>query len=76
MTLCRAWLRLRKIDNPLDAEAALIDANEDPSVHGIIVYYPGKDGATKHESNYIYICFTYTSRNLDFGIPFIPSVWP
>ena len=32
--------RLRKIDNPLDVDRVLIDANEDPRVHGIIVYYP------------------------------------
>jgi len=31
---------LRQIDDPLDVEAALLDANEDPRVHGIIVYYP------------------------------------
>mmetsp|Transcript_16104 Transcript_16104/g.26160 ORF Transcript_16104/g.26160 Transcript_16104/m.26160 type:complete len:372 (+) Transcript_16104:61-1176(+) len=40
---CRAdGLRyeLRTLDDPIDVEAALIDANEDPRVHGIIVYYP------------------------------------
>jgi methylenetetrahydrofolate dehydrogenase (NAD+) len=40
---CRAdGLRyeLRQLDDPLDVENALIDANEDPRVHGIIVYYP------------------------------------
>lgn len=40
---CRAdGLRyeLRKIDDPLDVERALNDANDDPRVHGIIVYYP------------------------------------
>ncbi|KAL3914115.1 MAG: hypothetical protein SGILL_006227 [Bacillariaceae sp.] len=31
---------LRTLDDPIDVEAALIDANEDPRVHGIIVYYP------------------------------------
>jgi methylenetetrahydrofolate dehydrogenase (NAD+) len=31
---------LRCIDTPLDLEAALIDANDDPRVHGIIIYYP------------------------------------
>lgn len=31
---------LRTVDDPIDVEAALIDANEDPRVHGIIVYYP------------------------------------
>jgi len=40
---CRAdGLRyeLRTIDDPLDVEKALTDANDDPAVHGIIVYYP------------------------------------
>lgn len=40
---CRAdGLRyeIRTLDDPIDVEAALIDANEDPRVHGIIVYYP------------------------------------
>ncbi len=40
---CRAdGLRyeLRTLDDPIDVERALIDANEDPRVHGIIVYYP------------------------------------
>ena len=40
---CRAdGLRyeLRILDDPIDVEAALIDANNDPRVHGIIVYYP------------------------------------
>mmetsp|Transcript_19712 Transcript_19712/g.47601 ORF Transcript_19712/g.47601 Transcript_19712/m.47601 type:complete len:385 (-) Transcript_19712:152-1306(-) len=40
---CRAdGLRyeLRVLDDPIDVESALIDANEDPRVHGIIVYYP------------------------------------
>ncbi len=40
---CRAdGLRyeLRTLDDPIDVEAALIDANDDPRVHGIIVYYP------------------------------------
>ncbi|KAL7489037.1 hypothetical protein ACHAW6_014617 [Cyclotella cf. meneghiniana] len=31
---------LRTIDDPIDVEAALCDANDDPRVHGIIVYYP------------------------------------
>lgn len=31
---------LREIENPIDVEAALVDANDDPRVHGIIVYYP------------------------------------
>lgn len=31
---------LRTVDDPIDVEAALIDANDDPRVHGIIVYYP------------------------------------
>ena len=31
---------LRIIDDPIDVEAALCDANDDPRVHGIIVYYP------------------------------------
>ena len=31
---------LRMIDDPIDVENALIDANDDPDVHGIIVYYP------------------------------------
>lgn len=40
---CRAdGLRyeIREIDNALDVEAALNKANNDPEVHGIIVYYP------------------------------------
>lgn len=40
---CRAdGLRyeLRELDDALDVEAALMDANDDPRVHGIIVYYP------------------------------------
>jgi methylenetetrahydrofolate dehydrogenase (NAD+) len=40
---CRAdGLRyeLRKLDDPLDVDQALFDANDDPRVHGIIVYYP------------------------------------
>jgi methylenetetrahydrofolate dehydrogenase (NAD+) len=31
---------LRVVDDPIDVEAVLVDANEDPRVHGIIVYYP------------------------------------
>lgn len=31
---------LRVVDDPLDVERVLVDANEDPRVHGIIVYYP------------------------------------
>jgi methylenetetrahydrofolate dehydrogenase (NAD+) len=31
---------LRTVDDPIDVENALIDANQDPRVHGIIVYYP------------------------------------
>lgn len=31
---------LRKVDDPIDVERVLIDANGDPRVHGIIVYYP------------------------------------
>jgi len=40
---CRAdgiRYELRQIDDPIDVEAALRDANDDPRVHGIIVYYP------------------------------------
>jgi len=40
---CRAdGLRyeLRTMDDPIDVEAALREANDDPRVHGIIVYYP------------------------------------
>jgi len=40
---CRAdGLRyeLREIDDAIDVEAALNEANDDPKVHGIIVYYP------------------------------------
>ena len=40
---CRAdGLRyeLREIADPIDVEAALEEANNDPKVHGIIVYYP------------------------------------
>ena len=31
---------LRTLDDPIDVEAALLDANDDPRVHGVIVYYP------------------------------------
>lgn len=31
---------LRTVDDPIDVETALRDANDDPRVHGIIVYYP------------------------------------
>lgn len=31
---------LRMVDDPIDVESALVDANDDPRVHGIIVYYP------------------------------------
>jgi len=31
---------LRTLDDPIDVEAALIEANDDPRIHGIIVYYP------------------------------------
>mmetsp|Transcript_27923 Transcript_27923/g.76854 ORF Transcript_27923/g.76854 Transcript_27923/m.76854 type:complete len:372 (+) Transcript_27923:126-1241(+) len=31
---------LRVLDDPIDVEDALVDANDDPRVHGIIVYYP------------------------------------
>ena len=31
---------LRTIGDPIDVESALRDANDDPRVHGIIVYYP------------------------------------
>jgi methylenetetrahydrofolate dehydrogenase (NAD+) len=31
---------LRTVDDPIDVESALRDANDDPRVHGIIVYYP------------------------------------
>jgi methylenetetrahydrofolate dehydrogenase (NAD+) len=40
---CRAdGLRyeLRELSDPIDVENALLDANDDPRVHGIIVYYP------------------------------------
>jgi len=40
---CRAdglRYQLRTLDDPIDLEAALLDANDDPRVHGIIVYYP------------------------------------
>ena len=40
---CRAdgiRYELRQIDDPIDVETALRDANDDPRVHGIIVYYP------------------------------------
>jgi len=40
---CRAdGLRyeLRQLDDPIDVESALHKANQDPNVHGIIVYYP------------------------------------
>ena len=31
---------LRTVEDPIDVEAVLMDANNDPRVHGIIVYYP------------------------------------
>lgn len=31
---------LRSVEDPIDVENALVEANEDPRVHGIIVYYP------------------------------------
>ena len=31
---------LRTVEDPIDVERALTDANADPRVHGIIVYYP------------------------------------
>jgi methylenetetrahydrofolate dehydrogenase (NAD+) len=31
---------LRMVDDPIDVENTLVDANNDPRVHGIIVYYP------------------------------------
>lgn len=31
---------LRTVEDPIDMEATLLDANDDPRVHGIIVYYP------------------------------------
>eukprot|EP00588_Corethron_pennatum_P009395 CAMPEP_0194278724 /NCGR_PEP_ID=MMETSP0169-20130528/11945_1 /TAXON_ID=218684 /ORGANISM="Corethron pennatum, Strain L29A3" /LENGTH=360 /DNA_ID=CAMNT_0039022981 /DNA_START=70 /DNA_END=1152 /DNA_ORIENTATION=+ len=31
---------LRVVEDPIDVEATLLDANDDPRVHGIIVYYP------------------------------------
>ena len=31
---------LRTLEDPIDVENALMDANDDPRVHGIIVYYP------------------------------------
>lgn len=31
---------LRTVDDPLQVESALQEANDDPAVHGIIVYYP------------------------------------
>jgi methylenetetrahydrofolate dehydrogenase (NAD+) len=31
---------LRTVEDPIDVEAALMEANDDPRVHGIIVYYP------------------------------------
>ena len=31
---------LRTVADPIDMEATLLDANDDPRVHGIIVYYP------------------------------------
>jgi len=31
---------LRQLESPIDVEGALTEANDDPNVHGIIVYYP------------------------------------
>eukprot|EP00567_Pseudictyota_dubia_P007082 CAMPEP_0197462604 /NCGR_PEP_ID=MMETSP1175-20131217/59560_1 /TAXON_ID=1003142 /ORGANISM="Triceratium dubium, Strain CCMP147" /LENGTH=208 /DNA_ID=CAMNT_0042998153 /DNA_START=17 /DNA_END=639 /DNA_ORIENTATION=+ len=31
---------LRTLDDPIDVEASLRECNDDPNVHGIIVYYP------------------------------------
>eukprot|EP00980_Cylindrotheca_fusiformis_P015361 scaffold4306_cov154-Cylindrotheca_fusiformis.AAC.7 len=48
---------LRTIDDPIDVENALIDANEDPAVHGIIVYYPifGQEESFSGESQDDYL---------------------
>ena len=42
---------LRVIDDPLDVENALLDANDDPRVHGIIVYYPIFGTTTSQDDN-------------------------
>lgn len=57
---CRAdGLRyeLRTLDDPIDVEASLINANDDPRVHGIIVYYPifGQEESFSGESQDDYL---------------------
>jgi len=52
---CRAdGLRyeLRQIADPLDVEAALDEANNDPKVHGIIVYYPIFGNGSENEESF------------------------
>jgi methylenetetrahydrofolate dehydrogenase (NAD+) len=41
---------LRQIADPLDVEATLQQLNDDPNVHGIIVYYPifGQEESLKY----------------------------
>jgi len=68
---------LRTVEDPIDVEAALMDANEDPRVHGIIVYYPifgqqeSFSGASQddylrdsvsHKCDVEGLCFTYRSN--------------
>lgn len=64
---CRAdGLRydLRVLDDPIDVEAALIDANDDPRVHGIIVYYPtfGQEESFSGESQDDYLRDTVSHK--------------
>lgn len=64
---CRAdGLRyeLRTLDDPIEVEAALIDANEDPRVHGIIVYYPifGQEESYSGESQDDYLRDTISHK--------------
>ena len=64
---CRAdGLRyeLRTLDDPIEVEAALIDANDDPRVHGIIVYYPifGQEESFSGESQDDYLRDTISHK--------------
>ena len=48
---------LRTVDDPVDVETVLIDANDDPRVHGIIIYYPifGQEESFSGESQDDYL---------------------
>lgn len=48
---------LRTLEDPIDVESTLIEANEDPRVHGIIIYYPifGQEESFSGESQDDYL---------------------